>query len=153
MCITLNDTGTGTDYSSSIISSPQIYIFLLFLSLFPLSSSFSFLLFFPFFFPLSFSFFIIRLHKHDKKTFLTGFLRISFFPRFPEDFFSGMRCWRGSQEFLVLPAFTVFFCRNSYGTVIPVFAQDSSGFLFPPNAVLLWPATKVGFLLSKSLLK
>ncbi len=26
---------------------------------------------------------------------------------------------------------------------------DSSGFLFPPNAVLLWPATKVGFLLRK----
>ena len=26
--------------------------------------------------------------------------------------------------------------------------SDSSGFLFPPNAVLLWPATKVGSLLS-----
>jgi hypothetical protein len=26
---------------------------------------------------------------------------------------------------------------------------DSSGFLFPPNTVWLWPATKLGFLLSK----
>jgi hypothetical protein len=30
---------------------------------------------------------------------------------------------------------------------------DSSGFLFPPNAVWLWPVTKVGFLLSKHQLK
>jgi hypothetical protein len=29
----------------------------------------------------------------------------------------------------------------------------SSGFLFPPNAVWLWPETKVGFLLSKYQLK
>jgi len=30
---------------------------------------------------------------------------------------------------------------------------DSAGFLFPPNAALLWPATKVGFLLTKYQLK
>jgi hypothetical protein len=30
---------------------------------------------------------------------------------------------------------------------------NSSGFLFPPNAVWLWPATKVGFLLRKNGLK
>ncbi len=30
---------------------------------------------------------------------------------------------------------------------------NTFGFLFPPNAVLLWPATKVGFLLSKYRLK
>jgi hypothetical protein len=53
--------------------------------------------------------------------------------------------------------------RNSCGTGIPASTMDSSrflripldssGFLFPPNAVLLWPATKVGFLLSKYQLK
>ncbi len=53
----------------------------------------------------------------------------------------------------VFAAFTGIFCRNSCGTGIPVFTPDSSGFLFPPNAVFLWPATKVGFLLSKYRLK
>jgi hypothetical protein len=69
----------------------------------------------------------------------------------------------GSQEFLFFAAFTGIFCRNSCGTRIPAFTMDSSGFLwippdssgflFPPSAVWLWPATKVGFLLSKYQLK
>jgi hypothetical protein len=63
-----------------------------------------------------------------------------FFLCFPEEFFIGTWFWRGSQEFLFFAAFTGIFCRNSCGTGIPK---------FPPNAVLLWPATKLGFLLSK----
>jgi hypothetical protein len=86
-----------------------------------------------------------------------------YFLCFLEDFFTGTWFWRGSQIFLVFANFTGFFGRNSCGTGIPAFAMDSSGFLwippdssgflFPPNAVLLWPATKVGFLLSKYQLK
>jgi hypothetical protein len=86
-----------------------------------------------------------------------------YFLCFPEEFFTGTWFWRGSQEFLFFAAFTGVFCRNSCGTGIPAFTTDSSGFLwipldssgflFPPNAVLLWPATKVGFLLSKYQLK
>ncbi len=57
------------------------------------------------------------------------------------------RCHRNFlQEFL--------WDRNS--CIYPRFLQipmDSARFLFPPNAVLLWPATKVGFLLSKHQLK
>jgi hypothetical protein len=74
--------------------------------------------------------------------------------------FTGTWFWRGLQELLFFAAVTGFFCRNSCGTGIPVFTPDSSGFLwippvsfgflFSPNAVLLWPAFKVGFLLSKS---
>jgi hypothetical protein len=92
-----------------------------------------------------------------KKTFLPGFLRISFFFLcFPEDFFSQESDFGGglrnsyfsplSQDFL--PEFLRD--RNSciYNGFLRIL-PDSSGFLFPPNAVLLWPATKVGFLLSK----
>jgi hypothetical protein len=47
-----------------------------------------------------------------------------------------------SQEFL--------WDRNSciYSGFLRI-PPDSTGFLFLPNAVWLWPATKVGFLLSK----
>jgi hypothetical protein len=92
-----------------------------------------------------------------------GFLRISFFPVFSGGIFHRNMVLEGSQEFLFFTAFTGFFCRNFCGTGIPAFTtdssrflwipQDSSGFLFPPNAVLLWPATKVGFLLSKYQIK
>jgi hypothetical protein len=95
-----------------------------------------------------------------KKPFLPGFLRISFFPVFSGGFFhrnmvlegiAGIpdfcRCHRiFLQEFL--------WDRNS--CIYPGFLQippDSAGFLFPPNAVWLWPATKLGFLLSKYQLK
>jgi hypothetical protein len=47
-----------------------------------------------------------------------------------QDFFAGISA---GQDFLRLQQ-------------IP---PDSSGFLFLPSAVWLWPATKVGFLLSK----
>jgi hypothetical protein len=62
-----------------------------------------------------------------KKPFLTGFLRILFFLRFPEEFFTGTWFWRGSQEFLFFFAFTGIFRRNSCGTGILVFTPDSSG--------------------------
>jgi hypothetical protein len=94
-----------------------------------------------------------------KNSLKKGFLRILFFLCFPEEFFTGTWFWKGSQEFLFFATFTGFFCWNSCETGIPAFTMDSSrflqipldssGFLFPPNAVLLWPATKVGFLLSK----
>jgi hypothetical protein len=62
----------------------------------------------------------------------------------------------GSQESLFFAAFTGIFSqeflrdRNScvYNGFLRI-PSDSSGFLFPPNTVWLWPATKVGFLLSK----
>jgi len=60
-----------------------------------------------------------------------GFL---FFLCFPEEFFTGTWFWRGHRN-------SVFFRSR-----IP---PDSSGFLFPPKAVWLRPATKEGSLLSK----
>jgi hypothetical protein len=70
-----------------------------------------------------------------------------FFLCFPEEFFTGTWFWRWSQEFLFFAPFTGIFRRNSCGTGIPVFTPDfsgflrippdSSGFLFPPNAVWL----------------
>jgi hypothetical protein len=59
-----------------------------------------------------------------------GGLRNSCFLPLSQEFFTGIPA---GQEFLHLQQ-------------IP---PDSSRFLFPPNAVLLWPATKVGLLLSK----
>jgi hypothetical protein len=83
-----------------------------------------------------------------------------FFLCFPEEFFTGTwflevvagfpafcRCHRiFLQEFL--------WDRNSciYSGFLWI-PPDSARFLFPPNAVWLWPATKVGFLLSKYQLK
>ncbi len=64
-----------------------------------------------------------------KIPFLPGFLRISFFLCFPEEFFTGTWFWRWPQEFLFFAAVTGFFCRNSCGTGIPVFTLDCSGFL------------------------
>jgi hypothetical protein len=55
-----------------------------------------------------------------------------FFPAFSGEFFTGKWFWRGSLEFLFLDAVTGSFCRNSYGTGIPVFTSDSSGFLRIP---------------------
>jgi hypothetical protein len=59
-----------------------------------------------------------------------GGLRNSCFSLLSQDFFAGIPA---GQEFLRLQR-------------IP---PDSSGFLFLPNTVWLWPATKVGFMLSK----
>jgi hypothetical protein len=82
-----------------------------------------------------------------KKTFLPGFLRI-FFPVFSGGIFHRNVVLERSQKFQFLDATTGIFCRNSCGTVIPVFSPDSSGFLFPPKAVWRRPATKEGSLLS-----
>ncbi len=71
----------------------------------------------------------------QKKPFLPGFLRISFFLCFPEEFFTGTWFWRWLQEFLFFAAVTGIFRRNSCGTGIPVFTPDSSGFLrIPPDS-------------------
>jgi hypothetical protein len=88
-----------------------------------------------------------------------GFLRISFFPVFSGGIFHRNVVLEGVSGIPVCTIFTGIFHRNSCGTGIPALTmdssrflripQDSTGFLFPPNAVLLWPATKVGFLLSK----
>jgi hypothetical protein len=48
---------------------------------------------------------------------------------FPEEFLHRSVVWEGSCKFLFSAAFTGFFCRNSCGIEITVFAQDSSGFL------------------------
>ena len=78
--------------------------------------------------------------------------------RIPEDFFfscifrrifsqeHGFGGGRWNSCFFI---FTGIFCSNSCGTRITVFTPDSSGFLFPPKAVWLRPATKEGSLLSK----
>jgi hypothetical protein len=83
-----------------------------------------------------------------------GCLRNSCFLPLSQDFFAGIPA---GQEFLRLQRIPpdsfgfLWIPPNSSGFLrIP---PDSSGFLFPPNAVLLWPATKVGFLLSKYRLK
>ena len=94
-----------------------------------------------------------------QKPFLTGFLRISFFLCFPEEFFKGTWFWRGRRN-----SFFFQFYRNfsqEFFAGIPVGRnsciysgfllnpEDSGGFLFPPKAVWLRPATKEGSLLSK----
>jgi hypothetical protein len=74
--------------------------------------------------------------------------------------------WRGSQEFLIFAAVTGIFAEIPagqeflylprilpYSSIFLHIPPDSARFLFPPNAVWLWPATKVGFLLSKYQLK
>jgi hypothetical protein len=81
---------------------------------------------------------------------------VFFFLCFPEDFFTGTWFWRGLQEFLFRQLSQDFFAGIPAGQeflYLLWIPPDSSGFLFPPNAVLLWPATKVGYLLSKYQLK
>jgi hypothetical protein len=93
------------------------------------------------------------------KTVKKGVSEDFFFSVFSGRFFHRNVVLEGSQDFLFFAAFTGIFHRKSCETGIPDFTMDStgllrippdsSGFLFPPNAVLLWPETKVGFLLSK----
>jgi hypothetical protein len=76
----------------------------------------------------------------SKKTFLTGFLRISFFPAFSGGFFHRNVVLERSQEF----RFFFRFYRN-FLTGIPAgsnsciysgflrIPEDSGGFLFPPS--------------------
>ena len=84
----------------------------------------------------------------SKKMFLTGFLRIFFFLRFPEEFFIGTWFWRGRRNSGFFPILQEFFTRNSCGQYSCIYSgflripEDSGGFLFPPK-------TKEGSLLSK----
>jgi hypothetical protein len=60
--------------------------------------------------------------------------------------------WRDHRNSGFFSDFTGIFRRNSCGTGIPVFTQDSSGFLRIPEdscSRQKWPATKEGSLLSK----
>ena len=87
-----------------------------------------------------------------KKPFLTGFLRISFFPAFSGGIFHRNVFLEGSQEFRFFSDFTGIFRRNSCGQeflYLLGIPEDSGGFLFPPKTVWLRPATKEGTLLSK----
>jgi hypothetical protein len=88
----------------------------------------------------------------SKKPFLAGFLRISFFSCVFRRNISQECVFGWVTGIPVYSNFTGFFRRNSCGQEfmyllrIPV---DSGGFLFPPKAVWLRPATKEGTLLSK----
>ncbi len=75
-----------------------------------------------------------------------------FFLRFPEEFFTGTWFWRGRRSSGFFPILQEFFTgipvgRNS--CIYSGFLRNSGGFLFPPKAVWLRPATKKGSLLSK----
>jgi hypothetical protein len=75
---------------------------------------------------------VFRIFWGNKKTFLPGFLRISFFPVFSGGVFHGNFFFERSQDFLFFLALTGIFHRNSCWTGIPVFTLDSSGFLRIP---------------------
>jgi hypothetical protein len=87
----------------------------------------------------------------SKKPFLTGFLRISFFPAFSGGIFHGNLVLERLQEFRFFFDFTGIFRRNSCGQEFLYLLRippDSSGFLFPPKAVWRRPAIDEGSLLS-----
>ena len=65
---------------------------------------------------------------NPRNLFLPGFLRIFF----SEEFLHRNVVLKGFWKFLFSATFTRFFCRNFCGTEIPVFAQDSFGFLRIP---------------------
>jgi len=73
-----------------------------------------------------------------KKPFLTGFLRISFFPAFSGGIFHRNVVLEGVRRNSCFFCFYRNFRRNSCETRIPVFnlqiPEDSGGFLFPPKA-------------------
>jgi hypothetical protein len=86
----------------------------------------------------------------SKIQFLTGFLRIYFFSCVFRRIFSQERGFGEVAGILFFSDFTGFFRRNS--CIYSGFfrnPEDSEGFLFPPKAVWLRPATKEGSLLSK----
>jgi hypothetical protein len=67
----------------------------------------------------------------SKKPFLTGFLRISFFPAFSGGIFHRNVFLEGSQEFRFFSDFTGIFCRNSCGQeflYLLRIPEDSGGF-------------------------
>ncbi len=94
--------------------------------------------------------------KNSKKKDSWGF----FFPAFSGGFFHRNVVLEGVSG---IPVFCRFhrnflqeFLRDRNFCIYKGFLRippDSSGFLFPPNAVWLWPAIKVGFLLSKYQIK
>jgi hypothetical protein len=63
-----------------------------------------------------------------KKPFLTGFLRISFFPAFSEGIFHRNVFLEGSQEFRFFFRFYRNFSQEFLWAGIPVFTRDSGGF-------------------------
>jgi hypothetical protein len=83
----------------------------------------------------------------SKKLFLTRFLRISFFPAFFGGIFHRNVFLEGSQEFREFLWAGIPGGRNF--CIYSGFLRNSGGFLFPPKAVWLRPATKEGSLLSK----
>jgi hypothetical protein len=89
----------------------------------------------------------------SKKTFLTGFLRISFFSCvFRRNFSQGRGFGEVAGIRVFFPILQEFFAgipvgRNS--CIYSGFLRNSGGFLFPPKAVWFRPATKEGSLLSK----
>jgi len=85
----------------------------------------------------------------SKKPFLTGFLRISFFSCVFRRNFSQECVFGGVTGIPVFFRFYRIFLQEFLGAGIPIFTQDSGGFLFPPKAVWLRPATKEVTLLSK----
>jgi hypothetical protein len=93
--------------------------------------------------------FIFGVQKQEK----TGFLRISFFSCVFQRNLSQERGFGGGcRNSCFLPISQEFFTGIPAGQEflrLQWIPPDSSGFLFPPNPVWLWPATKVGFLLSK----
>jgi hypothetical protein len=78
-----------------------------------------------------------------------------FFLCFLEEFFTGAWFWRGQRNSCFLPLSQEFFAGIPVGQEFLYLLRippDSYGFLripVPAKAVLLWPATKVGSLLSK----
>jgi len=80
--------------------------------------------------------------------FLTGFLRIFFFLRFPEEFFIGTWFWRGRRNSGYFRFYRNFSPGIPVGSNSCIYSgflripEDSGGFLFPPK-------TKEGSLLSK----
>jgi len=73
----------------------------------------------------------------SKKPFLTGFLRISFFPAFSGGILHRNVVLERSQEFLFFPFLQDFFAEIPVGQeflYLPQNPPDSGGFLFPPKA-------------------
>ncbi len=93
-----------------------------------------------------------KLFFGSKKLFLTGFLRISFFPAFSGGIFHRNVFLEGSQEFRFFSNFTGIFRRNSCGQEFLYLIRippESGRIPVPTNCCLARPATKEGSLLSK----
>jgi hypothetical protein len=88
----------------------------------------------------------------SKKMFLTGFLRIFFFPAFSGGIFHRNVVLERSQEFRFFSDFTGIFHQEFLWAVIPVFTQDSSGFRrIPEDSCSRQKLSGVGQRLKKAL--